>query len=146
MKLFLGILFLVIIFGGAYFALIGQNSGQQSTGIVQNNAVISGNQTEKTVATQTTGGQQVADISLTDQGFEPSTITIKTGTKVVWVNNLSEAATVSSDPHPIHNLFPFLNLGKFEAGQTLETVFQDKGTYTYHNHFNPSDKGTVIVE
>lgn len=65
---------------------------------------------------------------------------------MVWTNKSGATATVNSDAHPTHLLWPFLNLGSFDDGKSLSVVFDKAGTYTYHNHFSPSQKGTVIVE
>lgn len=85
-------------------------------------------------------------VNLTKAGFEPGTVKIKVGDKVTWVNKSGQTATVNSDPHPTHTLWPFLNLGTFADGGTLSVTFDKVGTYTYHNHLNPSETGTVVVE
>lgn len=85
-------------------------------------------------------------VSLTKAGYSPASITIKAGTKVTWTNNSGEDATVNSDPHPTHTNYPPLNLGKFSDGDSLSLTFDKPGTYGYHNHFKPSEKGTVIVQ
>lgn len=88
----------------------------------------------------------VSEVSVTQSGFEPQTITIKPGVTVVWSNKSGGDVTVNSDNHPTHLLWPFLNLGKFANGSKVSVVFKTAGTYTYHNHLNPSQKGTVIVK
>lgn len=93
-----------------------------------------------------TMNEQTVHITLTPNGFEPASITIKTGTKVVWTNNSGQAATINSDPHPIHTDFPPLNLGSFADGQSLSLTFTTPGTHGYHNHLNPSVRGTIIVQ
>ncbi|OGH23505.1 MAG: hypothetical protein A2698_00570 [Candidatus Levybacteria bacterium RIFCSPHIGHO2_01_FULL_42_15] len=85
-------------------------------------------------------------ISVTKSGFEPTTATIKTGTKVTWVNNSGNAATVNSDDHPFHKLYPKLNLGEFTESSSVQMMFTEKGTYTYHDHLNPEREGTIVVE
>jgi plastocyanin len=85
-------------------------------------------------------------ITLSKSGFSPDTITIKTDTAVRWKNAKGEDASVNSDDHPTNKKYPFLNLGKFKDGQTLVYIFKNKGTFTYHNYFNPDEKGTIIVE
>lgn len=85
-------------------------------------------------------------VILTSSGFSPSTLTIKVGTTVTWVNKSGNAATVNSNPHPVHTDYPPLNLGGFQDGGTLSLVFNKPGTYGYHNHLNPSQKGTIIVQ
>lgn len=85
-------------------------------------------------------------VVLGNSGFTPATVTIKVGEKVVWKNQSGEPATVSSDPHPVHTNYPPLNLGNFKDGESHELIFTETGTYGYHNHFNSSQKGTVIVK
>jgi len=88
----------------------------------------------------------IETITLTDTGFVPKDIVIKAGTKVVWENRSGIPATVSSDNHPTHLLYPFLNLGEFADGSSLQVVFDKAGNYSYHNHINPNQKGSVTVE
>lgn len=76
----------------------------------------------------------------------PDTLTIKTGEKVVWRNESGENATVDSSEHPTHLDYPPLNLGSFGDGETLELTFDEAGTYNFHNHFDDSQNGTIIVE
>lgn len=86
------------------------------------------------------------EVAVTEAGFEPQTITVKAGTKVVWENDTEATVDVSSAQHPTHLVYPPLNLGNFEAGKTVELVFAEPGTHKYHNHLDPSKFGTVVVE
>lgn len=90
------------------------------------------------------GSQNV--VTLTQDGFSSSTLTVKAGTKVTWINKSGGQATVNSNPHPIHTSYPPLNLGNFSEGGTPSLVFDKPGTYQYHNHLNPSQTGTIIVQ
>lgn len=85
-------------------------------------------------------------ITLTSTGFTPTTLTVKTGTKVTWVNKSGSMGDVDSDPHPIHTSYPAMNFGTFSDGSTVSLVFNTAGTYHYHNHLNPSQTGTIIVQ
>lgn len=85
-------------------------------------------------------------VTLTSSGFQPQTLTVKAGTTVTFVNKSGGTATVNSAVHPTHTLFPFLNLGSFEDGQSLQVTFDKTGTFKYHNHLNPGQTGTVVVE
>jgi len=85
-------------------------------------------------------------VSLTDTGFEPQSVSVKAGTKVVWRNKTNATANVSSAKHPTHLEYPPLNLGNFEPGEKVSLVFNEAGSYKYHNHLNPSKFGTVVVE
>jgi len=86
------------------------------------------------------------EISITDQGFSPQEVTITRGTRIIWKNNSSGLATVDSDPHPQHTSFPPLNIGEIKTGDSVRLIFTQPGIYTYHNHLNPSQAGTIRVE
>ncbi len=82
----------------------------------------------------------------TKDTFSPGTITVKAGAKVVWTNKSGGTLTVNSDAHPTHVAYPPLNLGAFPDGASVQLTFDKPGKYAYHNHLNPSMRGTVIVE
>jgi len=130
-KVVLGLLALVVVVGAVLLLTNSAKNGQNST--TQQPA--SGNVMAK--------GETV---SLTSSGFNPKSLTIKAGTTVTWVNNSGGPATVNSDDHPTHQKYPELNLGRFEAGSSLQLKFEKVGTYTYHNHLVPSIRGTVVVQ
>lgn len=89
---------------------------------------------------------QVANVILGDSGFVPKDITVKAGTIVIWMNKSGKAATVSSDDHPTHRLYPFLNLGEFADGSSVQVVVEKAGKYAYHNHLNASETGTITAQ
>lgn len=89
---------------------------------------------------------QEATITLTQSGFSPASVTIKSGTRVIWVNKSGASASVNSATHPTHRVYPALNLGRIDEGSSLQLVFSKKGTYRYHNHLNPDQSGTITVE
>lgn len=85
-------------------------------------------------------------VTYTDTGFAPKTITVKAGTPVSFVNDSNNLMWVASDPHPTHTLLPgFDELRGVDRDSIFEYVFTNVGTWTYHNHLNPSAKGTVVV-
>jgi plastocyanin len=85
-------------------------------------------------------------VTITENGFSPSMLTIKTGESVTWQNKSGVRATVNSDPHPTHTDYEPLNLGEFSDGESLNLTFDTPGTYSYHNHLNSSQTGTIAVE
>lgn len=89
---------------------------------------------------------QRTEVILNQNGFTPATLTIKKGQAVRWVNQSGRDATVNSDPHPTHNLNRFLNLGQFPSGNSVQAIFNTGGKFDYHNHLNPSQKGSIVVE
>ncbi len=97
-------------------------------------------------AASATADASAAVITYTDNGFSPATMNAKVGQKVVFKNNSSSAIQVNSAPHPVHNLYPELNIGAIAAGSTGSTSFAKAGTYKYHNHLNPSQTGTIVVQ
>lgn len=85
-------------------------------------------------------------INLTESGFSPSAVTISRRTRVTWINKTSTAASINSSDHPTHQNFTPLNLGEFSQGERLQLLFEKPGTYTYHNHLNPTQTGSITVQ
>lgn len=138
-KLLLGLLLVIIIAVGGFMLLSNKSTNNNPS---QNQNTQDANVTP---ATQTTQAQD-ANVTAGQNGFEPQTLTVKTGTRVIWTNKSGGPVTVNSDNHPTHLLWPFLNLGEFDNGSSVSVTFDKNGKYTYHNHLNASQTGTVIVE
>lgn len=139
------LLTIVVLAGGAFFFL---NSKQTPTGVsdAEPTETITQESNELTQEPTGTTTAEKVEIGLTLSGFSPKTITVEKGTTVVWTNNSGKAATVDSAPHPVHSDYSKLNLGSFNDGETLELIFNETGTFKYHNHLNPSQNGSVIVK
>jgi len=88
----------------------------------------------------------VHNITLSKDGFEPKNITIKTGEVVIWTNKSGKQASVNSADHPTHKLFPVLNLGTFGDKESVQARIHRAGELKYHNHFDPTQTGTITVE
>lgn len=108
--------------------------------------VLNTKKTSQSSSDQTSTLPPLTEIKYTSQGFEPAELRIKKGNIVNWLNESSENATVNSADHPTHKLHSFLNLGEFSPGSSVQVTFDTPGTFKYHNHLNPDQKGTVIVE
>lgn len=109
-----------------------QNQSQQSnTGDVNNNS----------------GQNQISGVkvSVTDNGFEPSSVTIGAGQTVTFTNNSSNPVFVASDPHPTHTNLPEFQSKNVAVGESYSFTFNQLGSWGYHNHLNPSVRGTVVV-
>lgn len=130
-KLLLGLVALIVVVGGAL--LLMNNSSKTSQPTVP----------QQPSTTVIAPGQKVM---LTSSGFNPSIVTIKAGSTVTWVNNSGQQGTVNADDHPTHQKYPELNLGLFAPGSSLQVKLTKPGTYTYHNHLNPSQRGTIVVQ
>lgn len=94
-------------------------------------------------------GQGVV-ITLTDNGFEPENLTVKTGQIITWVNNTSGKVQIGSDPHPVHTTNQELTNGEFvtdlEPGASVNVTLNKVGAWGFHDHLNPSVKGKVTVQ
>lgn len=87
-----------------------------------------------------------AAVSYTDSGFSAASISVKSGTTVVFTNQSSKSMWVASVVHPTHQLLPgFDQLKSVGKGGSYEYTFTKVGTWRYHNHVSPSDTATVIV-
>lgn len=106
-----------------------------------NNATKSSIVTEPTLKTP-----KFTYVKVLKSGFSPNIIRIKAGESVAWINESGVEASVNSADHPTHKLNPFLNQGVFSTGSNVQAQFLNKGNFEYHNHFIPSQTGTVIVE
>ena len=138
-KLLLVIVALIVVFA-AFTFFANENKGPTST----NSSSVKSEVSPTPVATQANSG--VTNVILGGLGFVPKDITIKPKTTVIWINKSGKVATVSSDDHPTHRLYPFLNLGEFPSSSYLKVVFDKTGKYSYHNHNDASQAGTVTVE
>lgn len=133
-----------IIYAGIYYFFLAKKGGYSQSNSQTQPTV---QQSSPTSATESPAAQQSQNtVTLTSDGFSPATLTIKTGGTVTWVNKSGETATVNSDPHPTHTDYALLNLGNFPDGGTLTLTFDKPGTFGYHNHLNPSVRGTITVQ
>jgi plastocyanin len=102
----------------------------------------------KPAKTTTTNPKQVpiAVIEINNSGFVPSTIQVKPGTKVVWVNKDVAPHQIAADPYPTHETLPALVAPKaMGQNQTYSFVFTKTRTVNYHDELNPTWGGTITV-
>lgn len=91
---------------------------------------------------------QTAEVYITSQGFEPATVKIKKGQSVQWTNRDEAPHQIASDPHPTDDSLPGLNDDiPLNANNSFSYIFEESGTYAYHDELNPLKfNGTIIVE
>ena len=114
-------------------------------------------------------------IQVTDTGFVPTTLRIKAGEVVTFISKATAPVWPAGNPHPTHDAYPsqayalpgdqaksFGSRSCVEYGvrkgnvfdpcrlllpeQTFTFLFDEKGTWSFHNHVRPEHAGTIIVE
>ena len=101
------------------------------------------------------------EVTYTDAGFSPATLTVKEGETVVFKNESSGGMWVGSAMHPSHMVYSGTTLQQ-HCPDTLNTSFDEcksdapgtswsftfakKGSFGYHNHVKASTFGKIIVE
>ncbi|MFA6365471.1 MAG: cupredoxin family copper-binding protein [Candidatus Paceibacterota bacterium] len=78
-------------------------------------------------------------VDIKNFSFNPSTVSVKVGTKVTWTNNDVAPHTIVSDSG---NLFSSESLS---PGQSFSFTFNTVGTVNYHCGIHPPMKGSVVV-
>lgn len=134
-KLIIGLIAAVIIVGGG-FALTRNSNNSNAT-----------KSTQPTTANPSTNSQTVSNtVTYNGNSFSPTHLIVKSGTVVTIKNTSSEDLQFQSDPHPVHTDDPDLNVGVVNPGQSKTFTVTKKGAFGYHDHLNPSEKGTITIE
>ena len=88
--------------------------------------------------TSATGGNTVI---IKNFAFDPSSLTVKSGTVVTWTNQDGASHTIVSDTgSPVA-----FSSDSLSSGASYSFTFTQPGTYTYHCSIHPTMKGTIIV-
>ncbi len=153
----------VVIFGLVYYFATGNNN---NTSMVMENAVNNVNalntptSIDSNTPTNTSSNiltnvpQSQATVTYTDTGFSPASLTIAKGQTVIFQNASSSPMRVASDPHPTHNGYPttggcvgstFDSCMNILPGASWSFKFDYVGSWGYHNHLTPTQKGTIVV-
>ena len=119
----------VAILGGAYLWWAGQSK------------------TATTGAPETSSGtiNEEVSVTYTENGFSPSTVSVKSGSKLKVINNSGRSIDFASNPHPIHTDMLELNFGVIKPGESKNATLTKKGEWRYHDHFNASAGGKISV-
>ncbi len=116
-------------------------------------------QPEVSETTQTAPASTGNTATITSSGFEPKTLTVKAGTTVTFVNEDANKHWPASAMHPTHTLYPGSDIKKcgtgeaifdackgLEQGESFAFMFNEKGSWKYHDHLSVSSTGTIVVE
>lgn len=175
-KVIIGIVIAVLVLAGAYLLFMkpdGEvNPAMEQTGNSAPLETTNPNvQTTTTSTTTTTSGTTNSGTSVgvttglpvtvtyTNTGFSPKSISVAVGTTVHFVNASSHSMWVASDVHPSHTAYDGTNLQQHcatgtsfdeckavNAGATYNFTFSKAGSFSYHNHLQANDTGSVVVK
>ena len=97
-------------------------------------------------STSSSDQNAASTITYSDSGFSPATLTVKANTPVTIKNTSSSDMQFDSDPHPTHTDDPEINIGAVPAGKSVTFTPTVTGSHGYHNHLDPTQTGTLVVQ
>jgi plastocyanin len=92
--------------------------------------------------TAPSGQTKSVTVDISNAVYEPSTLTVAPGTRVVWLNHDDDDHTVTS----AKDAPQVLNSPTLKQNQTYEFTFTEKGTYHYICQVHDYMEGTVVVQ
>jgi plastocyanin len=101
--------------------------------------------TRKSTKLVTAAIPPIATVHITATGFEPSSVSIKSGTKVLWISDDKLNHKIASNPYPTDNTLPALKSSQLGIGAQYGYTFTTKGVVSYHDDLNPTLNGMVTV-
>lgn len=113
-----------------------------------NNSQSGSNNTDNNTDNDSTpAAPKTYDIKMTNNGFEPSTLTINKG-DIVRFSNLDDTNRwPASAPHPTHTDYPQFDAKKaIEVGKLWSFTFDRTGTWKFHDHLIPTMFGSITVK
>ncbi len=170
------ILIIVLIGIGAWFAFMQKgstidtdndiDSGMNAASSTDTTTGTKGSDTSTTGTSGTVGasvgvslGAATHTITYSDQGFSPSSLSVKVGDTVTFMNQSSRTMWAASDAHPTHTQYDGTSLQQHCAtgtsfdeckaaanGGSYSFTFTKAGTFNYHNHVRAADNGTIVVK
>jgi len=105
--------------------------------------------------------ENVVNIHINEEGFEPNNVIIDLGTKVVFENTGLEGHWPAVDEHPSHTMYDgttldehcaegatpvFDSCGPINSQGSWSYTFTKEGFYGYHDHLWPQFYGEIIVK
>ncbi len=150
-KIVIAIVAVAVVIVGGYFLLKSQQPSTPNSNIAPQRSSQGTPQTfpsSTAPAPVTQETPSVKNVVTYDElGFSPNIIRVKVGTTVIFKNQESELMWVASNPHPIHTDYSGLDAKRgYAKGESYSFTFTKSGSRKYHNHLNPGEGGTIIVE
>ena len=76
--------------------------------------------------------------------FGPTTLTVKRGTTVTWINKDGDAHTVTAVGTA--GVKPLFGSNPLDTGDSFSFTFNAPGTYAYFCKIHPTMKGVIVVQ
>lgn len=95
-------------------------------------------------STQSTLKPQVV-IMVTASGFQPETVTVPSGSEVVWKNVDVSPHRIAINPYPVAENAE-LDSGVIVPGSSYTFMATEPKTISYHDETNPEFNATLVVE
>lgn len=141
---------LLVVIAGAGAFFFTSNSDDLSNTTSQNTESATANDVPATQSTEEQPATNTQDstitIAYTNEGFKPSSLSVKVGTTVTVKNESSKPLKFSSDPHPEHTDEKELNMTTLSPNKSDTFTATKAGRYGFHNHLNEDESGTLIVQ
>lgn len=118
-------------------------------------------QTQKPPSSEGAAVRKTVKIIYTDSGYSSSDAVINKDDVIVFENKSSRDFWPASAIHPTHKVYPGSDISKcgtveetniFDAcrpissGSSYAFIFNQLGSWKYHDHLNPSLTGTITVQ
>lgn len=145
-------------------AAVAENNSIEAP-VEETNNISSGTVSAETEAGLLQGGLTVAagqhQVIYSNNSFEPASLIIKKGDKVTFYNISGDFVWPASASHPTHKNYPgsdiekcdtseegviFDSCGKLSPGDDWSFIFNEVGSWAYHNHLQARENGVIIVE
>lgn len=107
------------------------------------------------------GNGESVTVRYTDSGYVPKEVTISQGTEVIFNSESNRSMWPATAIHPTHTIYPGSSILKcggaekvriFDACQGIAQqeswsfIFQEQGSWGYHDHLQTRFTGKIIVE
>jgi len=171
-KIVIAVIIIAAVLAGAYVLLRGPQSSsrevatpavseQPSGGTTPQPPVAQAPAREAGVRPENSAPREEYIVTYTDAGYSPANLNLKKGEAVTFKNQSSQSLWTASDVHPSHRAYSGTSLDEhcpdttntaFDAcrgvlpGQSWSFTFNKVGTWGYHNHLSPGDRGAIVVE
>jgi plastocyanin len=141
---------IIVLLGGLLFLQYNGASKQPAPG-AGTPSVLNNNQQQ----------DSFIDVLYTNSGYLPKEVFIHQGGRVTFHNETSQGMWPASAMHPTHTVYPGSNItkcfsgeqegifdscGEIAPGESWSFIFNEAGTWGYHDHRHPASTGKIIVE